>query len=61
MAFDILSIPTMATDPEHLFSSTGQTVIDRWNNLSINSIEALECMKSWMKLQEASIPGESDI
>jgi hypothetical protein len=50
MALDILSIPAMAADPERLFSSAGLTVTDRRNHLSIESIEALECIKSWVKL-----------
>ena len=50
MALDILSIPAMAADPERLFSSAGLTVTNRQNNLSIQSIEALECIKSWAKL-----------
>jgi hAT family protein len=55
MALDILSIPAMAADPERLFSSAGLTVTDRRNHLSIESIEALECIKSWVKLLEAGI------
>ncbi len=50
IALDILLIPAMAADPERLFSSTGLTVTDRRNNLLIQSIEALECIKSWAKL-----------
>lgn len=61
MALDILSTPAMAADPERLFSSAGLTITDRRNHLSIQSIEALECMKSWMKLQEADISGEGDM
>jgi hypothetical protein len=50
MALDMLSIPAMAADPERLFSSAGLTVTDRRNNLSIQSIEELECIKSRTKL-----------
>jgi hypothetical protein len=50
MALDILSIPAMAADPERLFSSAGLTVTDRRNHLLIESIKALECIKSWVKL-----------
>ena len=49
IALDVLSIPAMAADPERLFSSAGLTVTDRRNHLSIESIEALECIKSWVK------------
>jgi hypothetical protein len=50
MALNVLSIPAMAAEPECLFSSAGLTVTDRRNQLSIESIEALECIKSWVKL-----------
>jgi hypothetical protein len=46
IGLDIFSIPAMAADPERLFSSAGLTVTDRRNHLSIESIEALECIKS---------------
>jgi hypothetical protein len=50
MALDILLIPAIAADPERLFSSVGLTVTNRRNHLSIESIEALECIKLWVKL-----------
>ena len=50
MALNILSVPAMAADPERLFFSVGLTVTDRRNHLSIESIEALEYMKSWTKV-----------
>jgi hypothetical protein len=46
IALDILSIPAIAADPKRLFSSTGLTVTNRWNHLSIESIEALKYIKS---------------
>jgi hypothetical protein len=46
MALDILSIPAMAADLERLFSSAGLTVTDRRNYLLIESIKALEYIKS---------------
>lgn len=49
MTLNILSIPAMTADPERLFSSAASTVTDRRNHLSIDSIEALECIKSWIK------------
>ena len=48
MAFDILSIPTMSADPERLFSGAKITITDRRNRLGIDTIEALECLKSWL-------------
>jgi hypothetical protein len=50
MAFNILSIPAIAADPERLFSNTGLTVTNRQNHLLIESIKALECITSWVKL-----------
>jgi hypothetical protein len=50
MALNILSIPAIAADPERLFSSAGLIVTDRRNYLLIESIKALECIKSWVKL-----------
>jgi hypothetical protein len=50
MALNILLIPAMAADPERLFSSVGLTVTNRWNNLSIETIEALKCIKLQAKL-----------
>ena len=50
IALNILSIPIIAADPERLFCSTGLTVTDHWNYLSIKSIKALEYIKSWTKL-----------
>jgi hypothetical protein len=46
MALNILSIPAMAANPKRLFSSVGLTVTNRRNHLSIESIEALKCIKS---------------
>ena len=48
MALDILSIPAMAADPERLFSGAKISITDRRNRLGIQTIEALECLKSWL-------------
>ena len=48
MALDILSIPAMSAEPERLFSRAGITVTERRNRLGAESIEALECLKSWL-------------
>jgi len=50
MAVDLLSIPAMAADPERLFSSAGYMINDRRNRLNIDTIQALECLKSWYRL-----------
>jgi len=49
MALDILSIPAMSDEPERLFSGAGITITERRNRLGVESIEALECLKSWYK------------
>ena len=49
MALDILSIPAMSTEPERLFSGAGITVTERRNRLDAETIEALECLKSWLR------------
>ena len=51
MVLDILSIPAMSADPECLFSGTKITISDYRNRLRIYTIEALECLKSWLKIQ----------
>ena len=54
MALDMLSIPAMSAEPERLFSGAKISITDRRNRLGIESIEALECLKSWMSIQEFS-------
>lgn len=49
MALDILSIPAMSAEPERLFSSCKISITDRRNQLGIESIEAIECLKSWFR------------
>ena len=48
MALDILSIPAMSAEPERLFSGAKITITDRRNKLGIESIQAIECLKSWL-------------
>ena len=38
----------MLTKLERLFSSAKITIIDQRNRLSIKSIKAIECLKSWL-------------
>ncbi|KAK4065942.1 hypothetical protein Purlil1_13996 [Purpureocillium lilacinum] len=52
MAVDILSIPAMSAEPERLFSGAKTTITDRRNRLGRDVIEALECLKSWLGLQD---------
>jgi hypothetical protein len=51
MALDILLIPSMSTDPERLFLGVKISVSDRRNRLRIYTLEALECLKSWLKIE----------
>jgi hypothetical protein len=48
MALDILSIPAMSAELERLFSGAKITITDYRNRLGIESIEAIECLKSWL-------------
>ncbi|OLL26463.1 putative AC transposase [Neolecta irregularis DAH-3] len=52
MAIDILSIPAMSAEPERLFSGAKITVTDRRNQLGIEVIQALECLKSWLGIND---------
>ncbi len=38
----------MSAEPERLFSGAKITITDRRNHLGIKSIEAIECLKSWL-------------
>jgi hAT family C-terminal dimerisation region len=51
MALNLLSIPAMSAEPERLFSSCKITITDRRNKLSVKVIEALECLRSWYKVE----------
>ncbi|KAM0664395.1 hypothetical protein ACQRIU_006977 [Beauveria bassiana] len=48
MTLDVLSIPAMSAEPERLFSGAKITITDRRNRMGIESIEASECLKSWL-------------
>lgn len=52
MAVDILSIPAMSAEPERLFSGAKIRITDRRNRLGSDVIEALECLKSWIGMQD---------
>src|ERR1700709_1148556 len=51
IALDILTIPAMSAAPERLFSSAMITISDRRNRLHSDTTEAIECLKSWTKIQ----------
>jgi hypothetical protein len=52
MALDFLSIPGMSAEPERLFSHTKITITDRRNRLGSDTIEALECLQSWLGIRD---------
>ena len=52
MALDILSIPAMSAEPERLFSGAKITISDRRNRLTIDTIQALQCLKSWLGIRD---------
>jgi hypothetical protein len=57
MALDVLSIPAMSAAPERLFSSSNITISDRRNRIDIDTVEAIECIKSWRKLKSFNTEG----
>ena len=50
----------MSADLERLFSGVKITVSDRRNRLRIYTLEALECLKSWLKISTFSDDKEED-
>jgi hypothetical protein len=40
----------MSAETERLFSSYKCTILDRRNRLGIEAIEAIECLKSWLRV-----------
>jgi len=50
MALDVLSVLAMSAELERLFSGAKITISDRRNRLRIHTLEALECLKSWLKI-----------
>ena len=51
MAIDIYSIPAMSSEPERVFSGTKHTISDNRCKLTSETIEVLECLKSWFRLE----------
>ena len=60
MALDILLIPSMSVDLERLFLGAKITVLDRRNRLGIYTLEALECLKSWLGIKSFDYNKEED-
>jgi hypothetical protein len=57
MAINVLSIPAMSADVERLFSSAGLTLSDCRNCMGTELLEALERLKSWLKIKEFDLDG----
>lgn len=49
MALGIFSIPAMSSDPERIFSLSGDMVSPKRNGLQAETIGAAQCLKSWDK------------
>lgn len=49
MAVDILSIPPMSAETERLFSKSKLTITDQRCSLNIETLNLLECLRSWDK------------
>ena len=50
MAIDIFSIPAMSSEPERVFSGVKHTLSEQRMRCNIETIELLECLKSWFRL-----------
>lgn len=53
MAVDLLSIPAMSADPERLWSSAKLTVSDRRGRVTVRTLQAIKCLKSWLGVEIA--------
>jgi hypothetical protein len=49
MAIDLLLISAMSAEVERLFFSCKITITDRRNRIGIDAVEAIECLKSWLR------------
>jgi hypothetical protein len=49
MAMDLFSIPAMSSEPERIFSLTGQMVTPQRSRLKADIIGAAQCISSWEK------------
>jgi len=47
MALDIFAIPAMSSDPERIFSLSGDMVSPKRNALQAETVGAAQCLKSW--------------
>lgn len=49
MAIDIFSIPAMSSQAERIFSGAKNAISEERASLQIDTIQALECLKSWFR------------
>ena len=49
MAIDIFSIPAMSSEPERVFSGAKNTLSDNRASLTMSTIQATQCLKSWFR------------
>ena len=57
MALDYLSIPGMSAEPERLFSATKHTIRDLRYRIGSDTVEALQCLRSWLKIKDNEFKG----
>lgn len=61
MALEILAVPAMSAEVERVFSSASLTITDRRNCLGEDTIEAIECQKSWLHSGIISFGGAEEM
>jgi hypothetical protein len=49
MAFDLFSIPAMSSECERAFSHAKKLITDNRHSLNVDTIEADQCLKSWLR------------
>src|SRR6266536_4238967 len=57
MALDYLSIPGMSAEPKRLFSATKHTIEDLRYRIRSDTVEALQCLRSWLKIKDSEFEG----
>ena len=49
MAFDILTIPAMSSEPERVFSRGGLVISSQRHSINAKTLETLLCLQHWLK------------
>jgi hypothetical protein len=49
MAFDILTIPAMSSEPERVFSRGGLVISSQRHSINAKTLEMLLCLQHWLK------------